>query len=418
MCDLNERSTHSPEVPIATPPATQVSHGSASAPREATTRRILELDGLRCFAILAVIGVHYRPPHLGLVNQLLAMGWSGVDLFFAISGFLITSILLGMRHAPHPLRSFYARRSARIFPPYYLVLSIICLVTLAQHLFLPRWLSIGGFIFAPSLSSQPIVHAARTAFLTHTLDHATSSIDLHQLHEVTEGLFVLWSLSVEEVFYLVWAPVVLRGSRRLIVACAVVPILLCPVLRVLAHTSSFPEYTAFIFRADSLSTGACLALLMAATRDHSGRRSRLRQALPAVLAISAAVLALILWRTHAIAGVETRSTLLFSFAGYTALALFSSSAVGLCALHAGGRHPVLRMLRWKPILFVGTISYTIYLIHIPMYVATRGTLLRLHLPVDSAVAVSTLALATTIAVAALSWRYLERPILAWKDRRF
>jgi peptidoglycan/LPS O-acetylase OafA/YrhL len=383
-------------------------------------KRIPELDALRCFAVLTVIGVHYRPPRMTIIGHLLAMGWAGVDVFFAISGFLITSILLRMRGKPHPFRIFYGRRTARIFPPYYLVLFVIWMVALSQHLFVPRFLGIGGLFFAPSLAPQPIVDGLRHIFLTHTLDHSTSSIDLHQLHEVTEGLFVIWSLSVEEIFYLVWAPIVLRARRSYVAACAVVPIFLCPVLRLFAHTAGFPEYTSFFLRVDSLCAGACLALLLGAMRRDPHSDRLLDRALKIVLLLSGTILAAIVWQTSSVHGVETeiRSTLLFAFVGYSALAFFSSSVVGLCAIHTGSPRVLLRMLRLPPLLYVGTVSYVIYLIHIPVYVATRSALLRMGLLGISPWVISSLALGLTIALASMSWHYFESPILTWKDRRF
>ena len=297
------------------------------------------------------------------------------------------------------------------------MLSLICIVSLAQHLFIPRWLGIGGFFFAPSLSLQPIVHAFDTVFVTHSLDHATSHTDLHQLHSAIEGLFIIWSLSVEEVFYLVWAPIVLRGSRTLILGCAILPILLCPAIRVLAHTSQFPEYTSFFLRADSLSAGACVALLLRAVRNGALNESRLDRAFKAALLLSALCLGVIVWRTGALHGTEMRSTLLFAAAGYTALAGLSCSLVGLAALHTGERGLLMRTLRLRAAVYIGSISYMIYLIHIPVYVAARNALLRIG-HADAALLTSALALALTIALASLSWRYFERPILTWKDRKF
>jgi peptidoglycan/LPS O-acetylase OafA/YrhL len=381
-------------------------------------KRIPELDGLRCLAVVAVIAVHYRSPKVTTVNHFLAMGWVGVDVFFAISGFLITTILLGMRGAPHPFRTFYARRTARIFPPYYVILSLICAVALWQHLFIPRLLGIGGFVFAPSLATQPIHDAFRHVFITHALDHSTSSIDVHQLHEITEGLFVIWSLSVEEIFYLVWAPVVLRAGRRVVAACAGIPIVLCPFLRLFAHTAGFPEYTSFFFRVDSLCAGACLALLLAVMRHDPRNSSYLDRALKVILLLSGTLLAAIAWHTNAMHGVEIRSTLLFAFIGYTALAFSSSAIVGLCAIHSGSSGIFFHALRLSPVVYIGTVSYVIYLIHIPVYIATRAVLLRTGLLGISAWAVSLLALGLTITLASASWRYFEGPILAWKDRRF
>jgi len=90
--------------------------------------RIPELDGLRAWAILAVFCVHFRPPGYR-ISDVLALGWSGVDLFFAISGFLITGILLSLRNHDRPYRTFYGRRALRIFPPYYLAWIVILLLT-------------------------------------------------------------------------------------------------------------------------------------------------------------------------------------------------------------------------------------------------------------------------------------------------
>ena len=381
-------------------------------------KRISELDGLRCLAVLAVIAVHYRPPEVTILNHILAMGWAGVDVFFAISGFLITTILLGMRGASHPFRTFYARRTARIFPPYYVVLSVICAVAILEHLFIPRLLGIGGFVFASSLSFQPIGEALRHIFITHTLDHSISNIDAHQLHEITEGLFVIWSLSVEEIFYLVWAPVVLRAGRRVVTACAVIPIFLCPVLRLFAHAPGFPEYTSFFFRVDSLCAGACIALLLVFVRRDPHKQRYLDRALKIALFLSAVSLVGMGWYTNAMHGVEIRSTLLFTLVGYTALAFFSSAIVGLCAIHTGSRRLFFRTLRLPPVVYIGTISYVIYLVHIPVYVATRAALIWVGLSRVSALAISLLALGLTITLASASWRYFEGPILAWKDRRF
>jgi peptidoglycan/LPS O-acetylase OafA/YrhL len=292
------------------------------------------------------------------------------------------------------------------------------MVALSQHLWIPRFLGVGGFFFAPSLAPQPILAALHHIFITHTLDHSTSSIDLHQLHEVTEGLFVIWSLSVEEIFYLVWAPIVLRGRRHIVAVCAVIPIFLCPVLRLFAHTAAFPEYTSFLFRVDSLCAGACLALLLRAVRRDPHHDRHLNRGLKLTLLVSGTILAAIVWHTSSIQGVEIRSTLLFAFIGYTALAFFSSAIVGLCAIHSGSSRLLLRMLRLSPVLYIGTISYVIYLIHIPVYVATRAALLRSGFLRISPWMISSLALGLTIALASASWHYFEKPILAWKDRRF
>ncbi|HEX5284027.1 MAG TPA: acyltransferase family protein, partial [Bryocella sp.] len=79
--------------------------------------RILELDGLRAIAILLVLGCHY-PGFANRAKRLPEFGWVGVDIFFALSGYLITTILLGLRGRSAPYRTFYSRRAIRILPPY------------------------------------------------------------------------------------------------------------------------------------------------------------------------------------------------------------------------------------------------------------------------------------------------------------
>src|SRR5215469_9274502 len=92
------------------------------------TGRILELDGLRALAITAVMLFHFSPHH----NHF-KLGWAGVDLFFVISGFLITGILLDLRTDPSPYRTFYWRRVLRIFPPYYAVLAAVAVIAFFIH---------------------------------------------------------------------------------------------------------------------------------------------------------------------------------------------------------------------------------------------------------------------------------------------
>ncbi len=381
-------------------------------------KRIPELDGLRCLAVGAVIAVHYRPAELSLLGKLCAMGFVGVDLFFAISGFLITSILLTMRGMNHPYRTFYARRSLRIFPPYFLVLTLICSIAAWQQLFIPKILGIGGFFFATSLTPAPFLALVHNLFVRHGLDHAVAPVELHQLQTITEGLFVIWSLSVEEIFYLIWAPIVLRVPVRKLFLLTVLPIVLCPLLRVAAHTAEVPEYTSFFFRADSLCTGAVIALCLAGLKDRPRSLKIFVKALVALLAAACVSLYWIMWRRGLQIDLDPRSTLLFASIGYTSLAFASAAIVGLCAVYSGSKNPGLRMLRLRVVTYLGTISYMLYLIHIPSYVAVRSLLNKLDLPENAPGLVIPLALALCIGAASLSWRYFENPILAWKERRF
>src|SRR5687768_1805284 len=160
------------------------------------------LDGLRGTAVIAVLVCHYavllpRTPAVGLLE----IGWAGVDLFFVLSGFLITGILLDARGTPHYLRNFYARRALRIFPLYYGFLAVTLLVSLAVKL-------------APGASHEGLRHlwAAQPSLWTYTANYWMPAQTAWS--PWSEVVIPLWSLSVEEQFYLVWPLVVCRLSER------------------------------------------------------------------------------------------------------------------------------------------------------------------------------------------------------------
>jgi peptidoglycan/LPS O-acetylase OafA/YrhL len=166
-------------------------------------RHVRELDSLRCIAILGVLAVHFRPPSKPQF-YVFGLGWLGVDLFFAISGYLITSILLQMRGAQGTsgkFKAFYGRRVLRIFPAYYAVL--LCLVAIAVILRqeLPLSRVAAAFTFTSALNFRPF-EAVRAHLLGAPLFVTTSApIDQHIFTQMSGALTVLWSLSVEELFY-------------------------------------------------------------------------------------------------------------------------------------------------------------------------------------------------------------------------
>ncbi len=193
--------------------------------------RIKELDGLRALAIVGVLAAHFAPPSTRLTN-LLRLGWTGVDLFFAISGFLITGILIGLRHQDGAFRTFYWRRTLRIFPLYYLAFGLI----LGLALFHGERLTSGRFfahaLFLSSAKPGLIQLAVRRLLLLQPPAQlgALKHIE-YPLLQFKNCLGIYWSLSVEELFYLIWAPIMLKGSRRMVLLCSVAPLMVCPLLR-------------------------------------------------------------------------------------------------------------------------------------------------------------------------------------------
>ncbi len=175
--------------------------------------RVPAFDGLRGIAVLAVIFCHLSDyyPEQNAVKVFLHAGWCGVDLFFVLSGFLITGILLDTRAAQNYFRAFYARRVLRIFPVYYATL--LSVLTIAH--------------FFPKLNSVlPIAHDR--IFYFFYLNNWWPLLK-DSWHANIIGHF--WSLAVEEQFYLVWPFLVWFLSRKQIEMAAIVGIALAPIIR-------------------------------------------------------------------------------------------------------------------------------------------------------------------------------------------
>jgi peptidoglycan/LPS O-acetylase OafA/YrhL len=374
--------------------------------------RIRELDGLRFFAILGVLMVHFRPSSAHRLD-FMSLGWAGVDLFFVISGFLITNILIRLRAEKHPFKTFYWRRLLRIFPPYYAALAIVLLLALMHREVIPK---LDAFESATFLSSLDMGSSFATIW-ARISGHAGFAVAALPVAEpgfrlFTNGMGVFWSLSVEEAFYLLWAPVILRGSRRTILLFSVLPLMLCPALRALLHTSAYHEMFSFFCRFDSLAAGGCVALTFAAAEKHKYSSRALDTILALTVAASSPALLWLIWRCGFFRGVEVRTTLAFSIFGYTLLAILFAAITGSCARWSAGRW--IAPLRIKFLTYVGTISYTVYLIHIPVYVATGLIVRRFASP--NTWAQAALAIIGAISIAAFSWKYFEAPILRLRDR--
>jgi peptidoglycan/LPS O-acetylase OafA/YrhL len=221
----------------------------------------------------------------------------------------------------------------------------------------------------------------------------------------------------EEVFYLLWAPVVLLGSRRLILTASIFPVLFCPAFRLMAHNQSFGECFGFLPRMDSLAFGACIALLFLLHQRSRITQRTLRSIFVAGFVICAVALLCILSIDGAFRGIDVRSLTSFSVFGYTLVAMACACGVGLCVAFSG--HRLLSPLRLRSILYLGELSYVMYLIHIPVFIGVFRLEKKLYgsgvLP-GIGCAVSTVAV--VILIASFSWRYFEQPILRLKDRIF
>ena len=373
--------------------------GPESAPGGASGR-IPELDGLRGCAILLVILCHYvgdaghRP--LGVwAHRLLSgfsAGWSGVDLFFVLSGFLIGGILLDARRAPHYFRAFYMRRVYRILPIYYL------------------W----TFLFAALIAVALLLFPGR--FPVGTSDLLRVPVQLLFLQNMLIGMpafqwtwfVVTWSLAVEEQFYLLAPPLIRFLSTRKLVTVLAATILTAPLLRFAFFRYWSPRTFAAVFvmpcRADTLAWGILLAV---AWRDEAVREYirkhgvQLRRVL-GVLALGVSGLAW--WFVHPPGLI--RVTI-----GYTWLAMFYSCLLAVVLWQKEGW--LAAAMRWKALGLLGTISYCVYVIHLTINQLAHALVLHSEPQIYNlqGVGVTLLSLVLTLAVASLSWRYFEKPLL-------
>jgi peptidoglycan/LPS O-acetylase OafA/YrhL len=365
------------------------------------------LDGLRGVAILLVLFFHMTvmvpvaaPDHW--VRSVMGHGWVGVDLFFVLSGFLITGILLDTKGEAHYFRNFYARRALRIFPMYYAVIAFYLLV-------LPA--------IAPGLSARlGHVEGSGWYYWFYLSNHAIA-------HSTVEGgdmrfgpLNPTWSLAVEEQFYLVWPLVVLLFSRRALAARVlpgvIVAVIALRVTLVARHVSWGYLATLTPCRLDSLATGAWVACL---ARSARGREALLRWAAPAVL-LAAGGLAVIAVQNPL--GFR-HSELRYSF-GFTCVAMLSAAAL-ICAISLPAGHPFVRALSRPGLMAFGKYSYALYLLHTPVqamigsYVYGPSRFLRWGAsPLPGQLLFYGICLATFFVTAWTSWHLYEKHFLKLK----
>ncbi len=363
-------------------------------PQLLTLRYMPSLDSLRGFAVLVVILFHGFGSYawvnsLGgfwgqLASTVIGCGRFGVNAFFVLSGFLITGILLGARERPDYYRNFYIRRALRILPVYLLVLFILKLLhvidfrfTLAALLFLANFAKLFG---AP-------------------------------LGEYG----VLWSLAVEEHFYLLWPLCVrhlkTRGLYKLLLAL----VLGEPLLRLVgAHISAHVDIhykTPFVL--DFLAYGALLSMLVRSGRINTENVARIGLK---VVFISTVLVCVVVWAAsfHAGPTIDALADLPFTW---------GTCGILLLGLNRDHERATFSQSyrRWGFLPFYGYISYGLYLIHVEVYSLAKGFILRHMRPgiLDNLLFFS-FAVLTCIAIstglAYFSRRYLEAPILRLKGK--
>jgi peptidoglycan/LPS O-acetylase OafA/YrhL len=358
------------------------------------------LDGLRGLAIFVVLLSHYfsgsehtlLPPPLRQIASATSIGWSGVDLFFVLSGFLIGGILLDARSAPHYFRAFYMRRIFRIFPIYYLWIFLFAVLSL---------LALSGFAFPVTVHRQDLLQIpVQLAFLQNMK---------YTAYEFPYLWFVVtWSLAVEEQFYLLAPPLIRFLSHRRLLAVLAATVCVAPFIRlyVFYHVAPGTWASAYLLpcRADTLACGILLAAAWREPRFHAflqRRRVVLQVALAALLLGVAAAL-------HFLIGPLT---LLRATVGYSWFAFLYSTLLLLVLSNTGGW--LAAAMRLAPLRALGLVSYCVYIIHFPLNEMAHRLLL--HAPPQinslSGLLVTLLGALLTFLLAALSWRFFESPLL-------
>jgi len=380
-------------------------------------RHVASLDGVRGLAIALVIVRHLSlvPALHGSGNAfdraldgVLGAGWIGVDLFFVLSGFLITGILLRERDRDAStgakLGRFYWRRILRIAPLYYAACAILFYVVPSLPYFREQ------AQIATLHQSAPWYWLYGVNFLEVVHPHAAPFNTGH-----------FWSLSVEEQFYLVWPFIILGASRKNLVRIIAGLIILAPLVRLgliawlPAPSGENAAYTLSIARVDVLGVGAMIALL---NHGEAARWLRARSHAQWIFAGAFATFAAIALASGA---NESRSPLMQTL-GYSAVAC-AMGCVIILALGGGSEESRVQRAFSAPALrTLGKYSYCLYVVHYPLMVVIDLVWMRVRIPtllgssVPSWLAYSAVLIGISLSIAWVSWRVFEAPILRLKDR--
>lgn len=309
------------------------------------------LDGLRGVAVILIVLFHgfvFAPETLGekALHVVTRAGWIGVDLFFVLSGFLITGILLDSRGAPHYFRSFYARRVLRIFPLYYLVLFVFF------------------FVFIPLENPTTDTFHGWGLLEIETLQpwFWTFGFNLHvgfQGYPRATHLNHFWSLALEEQFYAVWPLLVLFLDRnRLRLAC--VGMLAGSFALRIALTLPGGGHEQILASTATRLDGLVMGALLAMAASGSGGMDRLAAPARRVLMATGAGLVVITILAGGFSAAESNLVLTL---GLPLLCVFFTALVCLCAAPAQGGSLLQRVLAHPALRSIGKYSYAIYVLH-------------------------------------------------------
>ena len=343
--------------------------GTQPAPLFAlTAQRNRSLDGVRGVAVLLVLLYHHH---------YLNSGWIGVDLFFVLSGYLITSILRRTRKDEFFWRGFWVKRFTRILPPF-----VFLLVATALLRFDLSWRQSVAYFF----SFGDVLAYTRPNF---------------------EPLRPLWSLAIEEHFYMLWPFAVRLLPRRSLLFILLALIAFEPLVRAIASVFTLDwQFVYFLtpFRLDGLALGSLLALLL----ESSTAEGVLRK-----WSSWATLLFAAFWFCFRIAlgdgFTRDNPTVIYNSVCYSLVSLLAASLIAYLVTHPLSM--IAEGLTWKPLVFTGVISYGLYLYQVVL----RETLTRTwHISDRSAFWIDTPVL---YLLAWLSFGFYEKPFIRWGKKK-
>ncbi|NCP86560.1 MAG: hypothetical protein CO094_02820 [Anaerolineae bacterium CG_4_9_14_3_um_filter_57_17] len=364
-----------------------------------TAERVSELDGMRGLAILLVLVYHILrlnpvPMQGAVFSGLLRfaeMGWAGVDVFFVLSGFLITSILLRTKSQPGYFQKFYARRILRIFPLYYTTITLI-------------------FIAMPLISPAQ-TDMARAGWLWYYL-YVQNWGNAFSVIPTIFAISITWSLAIEEQFYLFWPSVVYwLNTKKLAWAAGLLAffslglrLLIVNRFRKLLDYNKF-FYFATITRLDSLLLGALIALAF----ESETLKKWLKFVAAPVFIVSFGLIVIFASRKPDSPLVD--NYLMYTY-GYSVIAIASAALIVMLTTYAES-NPLRAFFRSSALRFLGKYSYAIYLFHIlPLLIFQR--LFAESQGFAAWLIFNALTPLVTVLLALLSWNLLETRMLALK----
>jgi peptidoglycan/LPS O-acetylase OafA/YrhL len=376
----------------------------AGAPPKLSLKRVAALDGLRGVAILSVLIWHYLVAQLqtqpgtlpAYAMRSLSFTWGGVDLFFALSGFLVGGVLLDSRDSEGALRRFLIRRGSRIIPIYLVSLTVFFILSLTL-----RPTPGSGFEW---LLDKPMPWWSYLLLI--------QNFTMAWAHEHgANWLGITWSLALEMQLYLLLGLLITRLplSRlpAVLIGLALTAVVLRAALTFASPQAGFAAYVLLPSRMDAPILGCLANLAIRRPVRASAGQAWLLWMLILALVVATALLCAI-GQGIGTPGMNLAGHLFLSAAGALTIFLLSTG-------HGGWLE---RLLQWRPLTALGLVSYGVYVFHQPisglMHQLVTASRPRIDDAVDAATTVA--ALAATLALAALSWRFFESPIIRLSRR--